>query len=291
MTISVQDTKRPFTGKTVTTEFAATPTGAVTHNPHDTSRTPGGSSSGSAAAVADFQIPISTGTQTLGSVSRPASFCGVAGYKATWGAISSEGVKVTSPTCDTLGFFARSVRDLFWIPDVFNIGDEERGLNFKELSKCKLGLCKGPHWSNATPAAQNALLKTAEILKSLGAQIEDLQLPTEYGDVTKYTFDVVSTEMNNCFRNELMLHGDNFDTRIKTMVKDGEQRSRREYLNAIDTAARLRSEFDEISAPYHAILALGAIDEAPEGMGLTGDPVVYAMWTVRVLLHVVVAFL
>ena len=99
-------------GKTRTTEFAATPVGTICGNPHDPKRTPGGSSSGSAAVVADFQAPLALGTQTGGSIIRPGSFNGILAFKPTWNAISREGLKIHSVTCDTLGFFARTVDDM-----------------------------------------------------------------------------------------------------------------------------------------------------------------------------------
>ena len=111
-------------GKTCTTEFAATTVGPKTKNPHDSSRTPGGSSSGSGAAIGDFQAPIGLGTQTGGSVIRPGSYNGIYAYKPTWNSVTREGQKIYALILDTLGFYARSVRDLELIADTFAIFDD-----------------------------------------------------------------------------------------------------------------------------------------------------------------------
>ena len=140
-------------GKTVTTEFAATTRGGKTKNAHDPARTPGGSSSGSAAAVADMQVPIALGTQTGGSTVRPASFNGVFALKPTWNVINREGLKIYSLTCDTLGLMARSIADLELLADVFHI-DDEAPASFG-LEGAKIAVCRSPMWHKAEPATRD----------------------------------------------------------------------------------------------------------------------------------------
>ena len=161
-------------GKTVTTEFAARYPGP-TRNPHDVRHTPGGSSSGSAAAVADCMIPLGIGTQTAGSVIRPAAFCGVYGYKPTYGLLSFAGVRHYAESVDTLGCMARSVEDLAFFRDVL-LGVDHGGLEPFD-GNLRLGLCRTHHWDVADEATRTALEDGARRLASAGASVEDVELP------------------------------------------------------------------------------------------------------------------
>ena len=143
-------------GKNDTVEFAVNGRRAATRNPHDPARTPGGSSSGSAAAVADGQVPLSLGTQTGGSVIRPASYCGVYAIKPTWNAVSHEGFKVCAASFDTLGWYGRSADDLGLLADVFAIRDDEEP-RFETLAGMRFGLCRTPVWHKAQPATREAM--------------------------------------------------------------------------------------------------------------------------------------
>ena len=193
-------------GKTVTTEFAASTRGGPTGNPHDTSRTPGGSSSGSGAAVADFHVPLALGTQTVGSVIRPSSFNGVYALKPTWNSISREGQKIYSLTLDTLGMFARSVEDLQLLASVFELHDDVNvdkddsyastestqhastdDNDLKSESKFSFSnnfnnfaLIKTMLWPNAGPGTEAAIDKAVHLLRTNGAKVEELELPPEF---------------------------------------------------------------------------------------------------------------
>src|SRR5262249_6414342 len=131
-------------GKTETVEFAADGRNPMTRNPHNLSRSPGGSSSGSAAAVADLMVPIALGTQTGGSLIRPAAYCGVVGFKPTHGTVSVEGVKSLSPTLDTLGWYARSVEDVSLIAKVFEVSDGSIP-EAPPPSTLRIGVCRTPY--------------------------------------------------------------------------------------------------------------------------------------------------
>ncbi|MBI2963392.1 MAG: amidase, partial [Deltaproteobacteria bacterium] len=162
-------------GKTATTEFAAIhPARSVI--PHVPARTPGGSSSGSAAAVADGMVWAALGTQTAGSVIRPASFCGVVGYKPTFGTISRAGMKPLSEFTDTIGVFARGVAEAGWV--VAAAGNRPELSRLEPVpSKPRIGLCRTPHWEQAEAAAADALATAADHLRAAGAVLSDLALP------------------------------------------------------------------------------------------------------------------
>ena len=161
-------------GKTVTTEFANLHPGK-TRNPHDLTRTPGGSSSGSAAAVADFMVPIAIGTQTTGSTTRPASFCGVFGYRPTYGEHRMHGVMEASGSLDTLGILARSVEDIALTNDVL-LGIPPRPL--AELAHPpRIGLCRTHVWDQAEPTTQTLIEDAVLRLARAGAHVHDVELP------------------------------------------------------------------------------------------------------------------
>lgn len=173
-------------GKTTTTEFAAIADNSnPTMNPHDPTRTPGGSSSGSGAAVGDYQVPISLGTQTGGSTIRPGSFNGIYAFKPTWGAISREGLAQFSMTCDTLGLYARSAADLELLSAVFHLADDEPvSASPFVLKGAKVGFCKTHVWPKATAGTQTAWEKAKALLEEAGAAVEDVELPGEFAQIS-----------------------------------------------------------------------------------------------------------
>ncbi|POS71860.1 amidase [Diaporthe helianthi] len=162
-----------YLGKTTTTEFTVTMhnSGPDTTNPHDPGRTPGGSSCGSAAAVADFQVPISLGAQTGGSIIRPASFTGTFAMKPTHNSISTEGQKEFSPTFDTFGFFARSLEDLQLLAGVFALQDDKSPKDIP-LQNASVALINSPFWPRAGPGTVAAMSKAATILKNSGVKVD-----------------------------------------------------------------------------------------------------------------------
>ncbi|KAJ7281943.1 amidase [Mycena rebaudengoi] len=266
-------------GKTTTTEFATVATGTKTCNPHDSTRTPGGSSSGSGAAVGDLQVPISLGTQTLGSIIRPASFNGVLGMKPTWGAISREGVKVCSLNLDTMGFFTRSVADLELLADVFRLEDDEKQPVPFTISGARFAVCKTHVWPEAGPGTQNALALAVKLLRDQGATVEELDLPAEFTAVTASTSCVFACDANRTFLHEYICAKDKLDPVIVGFVENALKISNRDHLAALDTLAQLRPKLDAIASGYNAILTPSVVDEAPEGLDKTGSPAFCAMWT------------
>ncbi|KAI4160340.1 MAG: hypothetical protein LQ342_005836 [Letrouitia transgressa] len=170
-------------GKTTTTEFTILNAGPNTTNPHDPNRTPGGSSAGSAAAVADCQVPLSLGTQTGGSVIRPASYTGVFAIKVSWNSIPLEGIKPVSTTLDSLGIFARSIEDLQLVIDAFILGDQWPSKTIS-LRQTRVTLMKSPIWPYAGSGTIAAMEKAANTLSSRGVQVEEVTFPSELRDAT-----------------------------------------------------------------------------------------------------------
>ena len=268
-------------GKTDTTEFAAAGRHAGTRNPHDATRTPGGSSAGSAAAVADFQVPLALGTQTGGSTIRPASFCGVFALKPSWGVVSREGVKHYSVTLDTISWFARDLEDLGLLCDVFGIADDTAARAIP-VAGLRIALCRTPFWSEAGPGVAETLEDAAEHLRSAGATVEPLTLPASFDRLGDMQRQVMHAEGRAAFLSLARTHPhllhDDFHSRVEN--RDGITRA--QLAAAYDHAAACRSQFDAIAQGYDAILTPSAPGEAPIGHH-PGSAVFNRMWT---LLHV-----
>ncbi|KAF4972982.1 hypothetical protein FZEAL_9442 [Fusarium zealandicum] len=263
-------------GKTTTTEFAATMVGTQTRNPHNVLRTPGGSSSGSAAAVADFQIPVSLGTQTGGSIVRPASFNGIYGFKPTWNAITREGQKVSSLTLDTLGFFARSVDDFEPLADTFALHDDDVS-TFTDIKSARFAVCKTAQWKYAGEGTQAAMAKAADLLKDHGAQVEDVSLGPEFDSMAEWHRIINRSEGRSSFLPEYLSSKEQMNKSIAGFIED--KLSRKEQLEAYDGIAALRPRFDAIASQYTAFIVPSVPDEAPTGLESTGNLIFNGTWT------------
>ncbi|KAI0151603.1 amidase [Xylariaceae sp. FL1272] len=266
-------------GKTVTTEFASTTGGPKTHNPHNPERTPGGSSSGSGAAVGDFQAPIALGSQTGGSVIRPASFNGTYALKPTWNSISREGQKFYSLILDTFGFFARTVEDLELIADVFDLEDDQPSIANFSVKGAKFASVKSPIWSQAGEGTKAALVKGAELLRSHGAIVEDLELPAEFDKMPEWHRIILESEGRVTFLPEYRFAKGKLSPFLQGHVENVNRISRAAQLEAFDGIAALRPKIDEIARNYAAVLTPSVADEAPFGLESTGSPSFNSMWT------------
>ena len=169
-------------GKTQTVEFASVGAKPPTRNPHDPERTPGGSSSGSGAAVGDHMVPLALGTQTGGSTIRPASFCGAYGMKPTFGTVSFNGAKHYAPSLDTIGWIAAGVEDLGLVARA--VGLLVQPAPPRELESLRIGVCHTPHWPDAEPASRDAVQATATALGDAGGTIDEIALPDSFDDLT-----------------------------------------------------------------------------------------------------------
>ena len=269
-----------WAGKTTTTEFASTQGGPKTCNPHDPTRTPGGSSSGSAAAVGDFQAPVGLGSQTGGSIIRPGSFNGIYALKPTWNAISREGQKFYSPILDTIGFFARSVDDLERVADLFDLQDDDVAGNNFIVKGAKFGVAKTAVWPQAGPGTKLALESAAQLLRSYGAEVEEVKLSSEFDRMPEWHNILMQGEGRATFLPEYRLAKDKLSHFLAGHVENVNKVSRAAQLEAYDGIAALRPKMDEIAKGYAAILTPSVLDEAPLGLQSTGSPAFNTMWTV-----------
>jgi amidase len=267
-------------GKTDTTEFAATMRGGRARNPFDPARTPGGSSSGSAAVVADCQAMIGLGTQTVGSTIRPASFCGIYALKPTWGAINREGLKMLAISLDTLGLFARSAEDLDLLADVFDLEDHTPPKAFT-LKGARIAAYPSPVWDKAEAGARAAFDRGIALLEAAGAEVTTLTLSSAFATLHDHQAALAAAESRVTFLSEYRADGDVLHDDFKAMVENRNGVTKAALLEAYDVAASCRAEFDAASASYDAVLTPSAVGEAPVGT-VTGDASFNLMWT---LLH------
>jgi Asp-tRNA(Asn)/Glu-tRNA(Gln) amidotransferase A subunit family amidase len=268
-------------GKTETVEFAAGGRKAPTTNPHDPGRTPGGSSSGSAATVADGHVPLALGTQTGGSTIRPASFCGVYAMKPSWGLVNREGVKIFSLTLDTVGWYARSVADLALVAEVFAIPDVPAAM--ASARGMRIAVCPSPVFEHAAPETRAALARGRDILETHGIKTETLELPPRFDGLAAAQERVMHGEGRVAFLAEYRRAGHLLDDDFKGRVENRQGITPQQLRDAYDLAAECRVAFDAIAAQYDAILTPAAPGEAPQGLAFTGDAVFNKIWT---LLHV-----
>jgi Asp-tRNA(Asn)/Glu-tRNA(Gln) amidotransferase A subunit family amidase len=264
-------------GKTVTTEFANAHPGPTT-NPHDAGFSPGGSSSGSAAAVADFMVPFAIGTQTGGSVIRPAAYCGVVGFKPSFGLFPPAGMRINTEALDTVGIMARSVGDIALFRAAM-MAIPYAPPPMPETAP-QLGLCRGPHWDEAQPEGRAVLDAAADQLASAGAVIRDTELPRECaeGDERQTTigsFEGLRNHMPELYRHEALLSAKLRETKIER----GRQLSLEAFRNACRAAEKARIAAREWAGRFDAILTLPAPGQAPRELASTGSAVFNALWT------------
>ena len=262
-------------GKTVTTEFAS-PYPAGTRNPHNIARTPGVSSSGSAAAVADFHTPCANGTQTGGSVIGPAASCGVYGYKASLDGLDRGGIRHCKPSIDTLGFFGRSIDDLILLRAVSVDGPVPRD---RRSGPPRIGLCRTQHWDNAEPCMQAAIERTAQLLAKAGAKIADVTLPSAIIDA-ELEFNVLNSwEGARVLQREIHEHLDTFNPWNREKAKFARTLTETRYLRAKERIAAGRAALAFLFEDFDVLLTPSRAGEAPVGIeGVRPSPF-NAQWT------------
>ncbi len=264
-------------GKTVTTEFATRRPGPTTH-PCNQAHTPGGSSSGSAAGVADFFFPLAFGTQTAGSIIRPAAFCGVVGFKPSFGTIARSGMKLMSESLDTIGAMARSVADCALFVGAVSgrdLGDPDA----KPERAPRVGLCHSPMWDRAEPDTQELLPRIAERLARAGARIEDRLLPAEFAALETAQPVVMNAESARSMGWELAHARDRISDQLLDRLDWGLARGEAEIAEAHAVFAQTRRAFRGVMEGLDILLTPSAPGEAPEGIGWTGDPIFNWFWT------------
>jgi len=265
-------------GKTVTTEFGHRFPGK-TRNPFNPAHTPGGSSSGSAAAVGDRMIPFAFGTQTTGSVIRPAAFCGTVGYKPTYGDINNNGVMPNSPTLDTIGAMARSVEDLALVRSVL-LEEPLAALKSPAVRDLKIGFYRSPYWDRAAPYTQSHLEEAAKRLAGLGAKVTDVTLAgIDAGFET--LFRVISGfEFSRTVAWERFNRLDELSAMLREgRMRDGLKASYADYRQATRRLERLRLEADDALDRYDTLITPSAPGEPPQGLATTGNAIFNSIWT------------
>jgi Asp-tRNA(Asn)/Glu-tRNA(Gln) amidotransferase A subunit family amidase len=275
-------------GKTVTTELATYSPGK-TRNPVNPEHTPGGSSSGSAAAVAAYMVPVAIGSQTNGSVIRPAAYCGVYGYKPTFGLVSRHGVLRQSRPLDQLGFMARSVEDLAIIAEPL-IGYDERdpdtrptaAPNLREVALQEpplpptFAFTKTPNWDEAEEQTRAAF---DEVAGALGAQSRPFEVPALFADAWQWHRTVMEADIARNYHHEYEDGRDMLSASLREQIERGRRVSAVDYNNAVDRRDAVATAFEEVFDRCDAILTAAAPGPAPLGLGSTGSPAFCTLWT------------
>jgi len=268
-------------GKTVTTEFAAVTPGK-TRNPHDTRCTPGGSSSGSAAAVADFMVPAALGTQTVGSTIRPASYCGAVGFKPSYHAFSLAGVKAQAESLDTLGILARSVADILLLSDAL-IGAADAFPAPMRESAPRLAFCRSPHWPKAHPSTVRVMNDAVRLFRAAGASVDELDLSANFDRVLDAQWTILSFEFARTLAFERTMRRDGLSERLRQLLDGGIKIPLADYRAALALAAACRAEIAPVFDRFDALVTPAASGEAPEGLQSPSDLLFQRLWTVLYL--------
>lgn len=264
-------------GKTVTTEFASRTPGP-TRNPLNLAHTPGGSSSGSAAAVADFMAPLAFGTQTGGSTIRPAAYCGIVGYKPSFGTINRAGLKQLAESLDTIGVMARSVEDcalLTYAVSARPLPDFATAL----AQAPRIGLFRTTRWQDAVPAAQGVLENAATALAKKGARVSEISLPAEFDRLYEDQIMIMNFEAARALAHERFTHPELLSDHLRNKLEEYWNKPRAPYSEAMRHARDCRRMFVQPFADVDVLLTLGAPGEAPQGITGTGNSLFNRMWT------------
>jgi len=275
-------------GKTVTTELA-TYTPGKTRNPHNPEHTPGGSSSGSAAAVAAGMVPLTLGTQTNGSLIRPAAYCGVFGFKPSSGLISRQGILRQSERMDQPGGFARSVEDLALLGEVLSVFDhDEPGMSLRGsvpmLRVCKeesplppkLALIKTPWWPQLDADTQEGF---GELVEHTSEHVGEFVLPESASAVLDWHKTVMEADIAASFETEYERGADQVSASLREQIERGRSVKAVDYLKALARIPVLTEALDEIFDRYDAILTPAVAGAAPHGLESTGNPMFCTLWT------------
>ena len=275
-------------GKTVTTELACYGPGKTT-NPHNPERTPGGSSSGSAAAVAAHMVPLAVGTQTNGSVLRPASYCGVHGFKPTHGRISRHGVLPLSRPLDQIGVFGRSVEDVATAAERLMIYDElDPDMEVRTRPKLAqtaleeppvvphLAFVKTPVWDQADEDVQGGF---AELVEHLGESATEEELPNIFNNAVEWHRTIMEADIARNLQDEYDRGKDKLSSTLREMIERGRKVLAVDYNRAVENKLMLNALLGQIFEKYDAILTPAATGEAPAGLDSTGSPIFCTIWT------------
>ena len=262
-------------GKTATTEFA-TYHPSKARNPHDLTRTPGGSSAGSAAAVAAGMAPLALGTQTAGSIVRPASFCGVFGFKPSYGTVAREGVYMLSDRLDTIGALGADIDGLALLVAAM-AGSE---LTPRDTDgPARVGVYRTEHWSECDADGRAAIGGAAERLAAAGAEVGEASLPRSFGDLVGAHETIMAVDVSHALAGEHERHREQLSPELVGLIEQGRAAPRETYTAALELADRCALDLGAVLADYDVLLTPGVKGEAPSGLGATGDPLFCRPWS------------
>jgi Asp-tRNA(Asn)/Glu-tRNA(Gln) amidotransferase A subunit family amidase len=260
-------------GKAVTTEFAGGHANK-THNPHNLRHTPAGSSSGSAAAVADFMAPIGYGTQTAGSVIRPGAFNGVVAYKGTFGWADMTGIKPYAPSLDTLGFFAREANDLALVRAAYGHAPAD-----PPARPPRIGLCRTLWWDEVEPSNRKNLETAARALRAAGSRMRSWDMPESWQGLLMAQNRLMTKEATHSYARERARFPHLISPSLTLALQTGDGVSRSQIGQARRAKRRALAELQQVWQRFDFLLAPSAKGEAPSGLGHTGDPLFNRFWT------------
>jgi Asp-tRNA(Asn)/Glu-tRNA(Gln) amidotransferase A subunit family amidase len=264
-------------GKTATTEFAYRHPGPA-RNPHNLNHTPGGSSSGSAAAVADFMVPIALGTQTGGSTIRPASYCGIVGYKPSFGLINRAGLKFVAESLDHIGVMARTVDDVALFAHAVS-GIALPDFEMPPARPPRIGIYRHPRGGEEDAAVQQMLDLAVGMLGKTGARFTELDLADEHTAINGDHLTIIDFEAARAFEFEDQNHREKLSLPIRENIENGWRCTRERYDQAVANAIRYRAGLAERFNKFDFLLTPAAPGEAPEGITSTGDSKFNRIWS------------
>lgn len=261
-------------GKTVSTELAYMHAGK-TRNPHNPAHTPGGSSSGSCAAVGDGMIPLAVGTQTGGSVIRPASYCGITGFKPTFNAIPRAGVCLQSHTLDTVGVFGQTPADVALIASALFQGDR-LDAHLAQITSPRFALLHPPGWDEATDDLHAAF---ARIEAALGDRVVRAELPPAFADAATQRAIVNFAEMAHHYARYREAGLEKLGSETRKAMEDGAATLATDYIAALAAGQAMRGGLRKVFEVADFLICPAATGPAPEGLAFTGDSIFNGLWT------------
>jgi amidase len=251
---------------------------AATNNPHNTAHTPGGSSSGSAAAVADHMVPAALGTQTGGSVLRPSSYCGIFGYKPTYNSFNKAGVKPAAESIDTIGWLARSIEDIELLTAVLRMEAQRPPRRLKQAPR--VGLCRTEMWDTVQPESKAAVESAAAALARAGATVREVKLPDAFTGLRVIARETINFyERAACMAYEWDHHRDRLSPQMRRYIENGQKTTRDNYVAGWRRVEECRALLPAVFEEFDTLLVPCVQGEAPKGLASTGDGSLQAIWT------------
>lgn len=270
-------------GKTVTTEYASGIPAATT-NPWNPAHTPGASSSGSAAAVAAGMVPVAIATQSVGSILRPAAYCGIWGFKPSFGTVSRTGVMPVHRDLDHVGLMARSIDDLARVSSVLTQDHQDPDswqghIDFQPQSPARVALVRGPFWTQVEPEAQQVVLQQAEAIAQAGSELLDIQLPPEFDAYPRHVDALLTAGLAVNHGEDLDTRGEQMSAKLRSLIEQGRSLPPLATAQARRAASPYHQYFAELFARVDAVLTPVTSGTAPQGLENTGSPLFCALWT------------